>query len=65
MRIVIILLFLGIVYSLGSGLFYLNRGKDDSGRLAKALAWRITLSVVLFATLIVAGVMGWVEPGGA
>ena len=65
MRIIIILLLLGIIYSLASGLFYLNRGKDDSGRLAKALTWRIALSVVLFASLIIAGIMGWVEPGQA
>ncbi len=65
MRILIILLLLGIVCSLAFGLFYLTRGKDDSGRLARALTWRIGLSVVLFGALIFAGIMGWVEPGQA
>ena len=63
MRIVILLLLAAIIYSLGSGLFYLTRGNDDSGRLAKALTWRIGLSLLLFIALIVAGATGLIEPG--
>lgn len=63
MRFILILFLLAIIYSLGSGLYYLTRDQQDSGRLAKALAWRIGLSVALFAFLIVAGLMGWITPG--
>lgn len=63
MRILIILLLIAIIVSLGSGLMHLTRGQGDSGKLAKALTWRIGLSLVLFVALIVAGAMGWVEPG--
>ena len=63
MRIIILLLLLGIIVSLGSGLMHLTRGKGDSGKLATALTWRIGLSLALFVALIVAGAMGWVEPG--
>ncbi|MEM8547625.1 MAG: twin transmembrane helix small protein [Pseudomonadota bacterium] len=64
MRLIVILLLLGIVVSLGSGLFYLTRDQEDSGRLVRALTWRIGLSVLLFGFLILAGIMGWIEPGG-
>lgn len=63
---ILVLLLLGIIlYCLGSGLFYLMRegNKDsDSIRMAKALTWRITLSVLLFAFLIFSYFMGWIVP---
>lgn len=60
---ILVLLVLGIIlYCLGSGLFYLLREGADSLRMAKALTWRITLSVLLFAFLIVSYFMGWIVP---
>lgn len=62
MKLLVILILGGIIASLGSGLFYLVSGKDGSGRLVKALTWRIGLSVALFIFLIVAGLNGWIAP---
>ncbi|MEM9171368.1 MAG: twin transmembrane helix small protein [Pseudomonadota bacterium] len=63
MRLIIILLLLGILASLGSGLFYLTRDQQDGSRLVRALTWRIGLSLVLFGALILSGWMGWITPG--
>lgn len=52
-----------IVVSLGRALYYLSSNKqDDAGKMVKALAWRIGLSVALFVLLIVAYYQGWIEP---
>ena len=60
----------GIVASLGFGLFHLSRGRaEDSRQLARALTIRITLSLVLFALLMLAWYLGLISPhpleGGA
>ena len=62
MKLIVLLLFFACVYSLGSALFYLNKDRDNSGRLARALTWRIGLSVFLFAFLIFAAWRGWIVP---
>jgi hypothetical protein len=61
---------LAIVASLGSGLFHLARGRpEDSQRLARALTIRITVSLGLFALLMIAWYFGLISPhplqGGA
>ena len=66
----LILVALGVIIaSLGSGLFHLSRGgEQDSQRLARALTIRITVSLVLFALLMVAWYFGLIQPhplGGA
>ena len=63
MRWLIVLLLAAIIVSLGSGLFYLTRGDGDSGKLARALTWRIGLSLVLILGLVGAAMMGWITPG--
>ena len=53
----------GIVASLGFGLFHLSRGgADDSRKLARALTIRITVSLVLFALLMLAWHLGLISP---
>lgn len=52
-----------IVASLGSGLFHLSRGRaEDSRLLARALTIRITVSLVLFALLMIAWYFGLISP---
>ena len=52
-----------ILVSLGRALFFLTSSKaEDGAKMVKALAWRIGLSVALFALLIVAYYSGWIEP---
>jgi Protein of unknown function (DUF2909) len=56
-----------IVASLGSALFHLSRGGSEGGeehsaRLARALTVRITLSLLLFALLMLAWYFGLISP---
>jgi hypothetical protein len=59
---VIVLFILFVLYSLGSGLYYLVRDKSRSTRVVKALTWRIGLSLLLFILLFVAYALGWIQP---
>ncbi len=67
-KILLLLGFLAIVASLGSALFFMMRtGHDDASRgkrMARALAWRVGLSVVLFACLLLAWKLGYIQPTG-
>lgn len=65
-KLIIILFLILIIYSLGSGLFYLVREKNraDSKKVVKALTWRIGLSLVLFFLLFLAYSLGWISPHG-
>jgi len=61
-KVIIILFLFVILYSLGSGLFYLVRDKSQSDRVVKALTWRIGLSLLLFVLLFIAFGLGWISP---
>jgi len=63
-KLIIILFLIVILYSLGSGLYFLVRDKGDSTRVVKALTWRIGLSLLLFMLLFVAYALGWITPHG-
>lgn len=63
-KIFIIVAFIGILISLGSGLFYLVRDKGQTDRTAKALSWRVGLSVGLFAVLMLMAAFGIIKPHG-
>ena len=63
-KIFIILFLIFILYSLGSGLYFLVRDKSRSNRVVKALSWRIGLSLLLFILLFVAYAFGWIKPHG-
>ncbi|MGV7234995.1 MAG: twin transmembrane helix small protein [Nitrosomonadaceae bacterium] len=52
MKIIAVLFFLFIVYSLASALFYMVKDKGQSTRMLKSLTLRIGLSVVLFIILM-------------
>jgi uncharacterized membrane-anchored protein len=63
-KAIIVLIFLGIVGSLASGLLYLVKDKGQTDRTVKALTVRIALSVALFALLLVMFSMGLINPHG-
>ena len=63
-KLFIILMLLGIVASLGSGLFYLVRDRESSDRTARALTVRILLSIILFGLLMLGVFTGVIEPHG-
>jgi hypothetical protein len=68
MKVLVAIAFLAIAGSLGSALFFMMRsGKDDKRRgdnMARALAWRIGLSVLLFVCILVAWKLGYIQPTG-
>ncbi len=61
-RLFIIAVLIAIIWSLGSALFQLSRGKGDSQKMLRALTWRIGLSVALFLLLLIAWKMGYIRP---
>jgi hypothetical protein len=68
MKIIIVLALLAILGALaGAGFFMLRRSTDKAGRvsgMAKALAWRVGISVSLFLFILLAWSLGWIEPTG-
>jgi NADH:ubiquinone oxidoreductase subunit 6 (subunit J) len=63
-KVIIVLIFIGIVVSLASSLFYLVNDKGDSRRTLRALTVRIGLSVGLFAFLMILVGLDVIEPHG-
>jgi hypothetical protein len=63
-KLFVIAVFLVILFSLGSALFYLVKDKGQSNRTLKALSWRIGLSVGLFLLLMLLTALGVIKPHG-
>lgn len=65
-KIVFIIIFISILISLGSALFQLVTHKDQSHskKTAKALTYRIGLSLILFIALFVSYATGLIKPDG-
>jgi len=61
-KVIVLILFAAIFFSLTRGMFGLVRGKNKSTETVKALTWRIVLSVILFLLLLLAFAMGWITP---
>ena len=59
MRYVVIAIFIAIVVSLFSALFFIYQDRSGSTRALKALALRVGLSVGLFAFLMLGYYLGW------
>lgn len=51
-KLIVVLMLIGVLGSLFSGLFFLYRGPEASARTVKALTLRVVLSVALFALLM-------------
>jgi hypothetical protein len=64
MRIIVILFLITILASLGSALYYMVKAPNGDGRMARALALRVGLSVTLFLMLMVGYYFGLI-PGKA
>jgi hypothetical protein len=63
-KILIIVIFLGILISMGSALVFLIKDKGQSNRTLHALTIRIAVSVVLFVLLFVLWGLGLISPHG-
>jgi hypothetical protein len=64
MKFIVALAFLAILASLGSALIFLMRDKGQSNRTVYALALRVGFSILLFALLLIAHRLGWIQPTG-
>jgi hypothetical protein len=62
MRYFVLVVFLMIVASLGSALFFMYRDRSGSNRAVKALAIRVGLSIALFLFLMAGFYFGYI-PG--
>jgi len=65
LEVVVLIALAAIVVSLGSALYHLSRGtQQDSAKLVRALTIRITLSLALFALIMIAWYAGLITPHG-
>jgi len=62
MKIVILVLLLGVLASLFSGLYFVFKDKGSTNRAVISLTIRIALSVLVFILLIGSYYFGWI-PG--
>ncbi|MBB5204520.1 hypothetical protein HNQ51_001834 [Inhella inkyongensis] len=68
MNWIFLIAFIGILGALAAaGFFMLKRpqSKEDAPKtMARALAWRVGISVALFLMILLAWSQGWIEPRG-
>jgi hypothetical protein len=68
MKILLVLALVAILAALVlAGIFMIRDGRDGkpkTGNMMRALALRVTLSVLLFACLLLAWHFGWIRPTG-
>lgn len=68
MKYLVILAFLAILGSLGSALYFMMKdgvnGKAKTSNMARALAFRVGFSVLLFVCILVAWKFGYIQPTG-
>ncbi|MCI4431104.1 MAG: twin transmembrane helix small protein [Burkholderiales bacterium] len=68
MKVLIAVALIGIVIVLAlAGVFMLRDGRDGqpkTGSMMRALALRVTLSILLLAFILLSYWMGWIKPTG-
>lgn len=68
MTYLVIVAFAAIIGSLASALFFMMRdgqnGKAKTNNMARALAFRVGFSILLFVCVLVAWKLGYIEPTG-
>lgn len=62
MKLIVLILLAAIVFSLGTGLYYLRREDADSPKMLRALQVRVGLSLVLILFLVASYFLGWIQP---
>jgi hypothetical protein len=64
----VVVAFLAIFASLGSALFFMLRegeeGRPKTNNMARALAFRVGFSILLFVCILVAWKLGYIQPTG-
>lgn len=68
MKYLVIIGFLAIVASLGSALWFMMNdakdGKPKTSHMARALAFRVGFSILLFVCILLAWKFGYIQPTG-
>jgi hypothetical protein len=75
MKYLVIAAFIAILASLGAALVFMMRGGQPSdggledspprkNHMAKALAFRVGFSILLFVVVLISYLMGWIQPTG-
>lgn len=64
MKIIVVILFVAIIISLSSGLWFLSKDDQGSTRVLTALKIRVALSAALILFLIVSYYQGWLQSAG-
>ena len=68
MKYLVALAFLAIIASLGSALFFMMRdgrdGKSKTSHMARALAFRVGFSILVFVCILIAWKLGYIQPTG-
>jgi hypothetical protein len=68
MKYLVLLAFVAILGSLASALYFMMKGgpegKSKDGKMARALAFRVGFSIVLFLCLLLAWKLGYIQPTG-
>jgi len=74
MKYVVILAFVAIIGSLAAALVFMMRGGDAASEsepsarrknsMARALAFRVGFSILLFLVVLLSWRMGWIQPTG-
>jgi hypothetical protein len=68
MTYLVAIAFLAIIASLATALFFMMKdgtnGKAKTSGMAKALAFRIGLSVLLFVCILISWKLGYIQPTG-
>lgn len=53
-----------VVFNLFKGLKHLLKGESSEKQVVKSLTYRVIFSVCLLVFLVVAALMGWIQPHG-
>jgi hypothetical protein len=68
MKYLVVLAFIAIIASLGSALYFMMRdgqdGKPKTSNMARALAFRVGFSILLFVCILLAWKFGYIQPTG-
>ena len=72
MKYLVIVAFIAIIGSLAAALVYMMRGgnnteedgKPRKNHMARALAFRVGFSILLFVVVLISYLMGWIQPTG-
>lgn len=63
-KLILVLLLMFVIVTLFTALYQLTQNKGDSCKVVRTLAWRVSLSIVIFILLWVGQYFGLITPHG-